>query len=93
MKTPAKRVTFRLHQPTVEGIDAFVRSGIAPSRNALIEALVSQALKTLRRREREAEAEKVYAQAFRNAPYAAEQEELVQAFAEADAETVRRVDP
>lgn len=77
MSVPAKRVTFRLHQPTIEGIDRLVRSDVASSRNTLIEALVSQALRSLRRREREAEAEKIYARAFQTASYVAEQEELV----------------
>lgn len=39
-------------------------SGLAPSRNALIEALVNQALRALRRREREARTEKAYREAF-----------------------------
>ncbi len=92
MVTPVKRVTFRLRRPTIEGMDALVRSGIAPSRNALIDALVSQALRALRRREREAEAEKVYARAFADPSYAAEQEQLLRAFAAADAETAKTID-
>lgn len=85
-------MTFRLHQPTVAGIDALVQSGLAPSRNALIEALVDQALRALRRREREAQTEKAYREAFRDPAYASEQEEVIRAFAAADAETVGRVD-
>jgi len=85
-------MTFRLHQPTIAGIDALVQSGLAPSRNALIETLVDQALRVLRRREREAQTEKVYSEAFRNPAYAAEQEEVIRAFAAADAETAGRLD-
>lgn len=85
-------MTFRLHQPTVAGIDALVQSGLAPSRNALIEALVDQALRALRRREREAQTEKAYREAFRDPAYASEQEEVIRAFAAADAETAGRVD-
>jgi len=92
MVSPVKRVTFRLRRPTVEGIDALVRSGLAPSRNALVDALVSQALRALRRREREAEAEKAYARAFADPSYAAEQAEQLRAFAAADAETARTID-
>lgn len=93
MGKPAKRMTFRLHQPTIEGIDALIRGGMASSRNTLIEALVDQALRGLRRRERETHAEKVYAEAFRDASYVTEQEEVVRAFAAADVETARRIDP
>lgn len=93
MRIPAKRITFRLHQPTIEGIDALVHSGVASSRNALLEALVEQALRALRRREREAQTEKIYAHAFQAASYANEQEEVPQDFASADAETARRLDP
>ena len=85
-------MTFRLHQPTIAGIDALVQSGLAPSRNALIETLVDQALRVLRRREREAQTEKVYSEAFRNPAYAAEQGEVIRAFAAADAETAGRLD-
>jgi Arc/MetJ-type ribon-helix-helix transcriptional regulator len=93
MRVSAKRMTFRLHQPTIEGIDALVRSGMAASRNALIETLVEQALRALRRREREVQTEKIYAHAFQDGSYAKEQEELSRAFAAADAETARRLDP
>lgn len=93
MRIPAKRVTFRLHEPTIKGIDALVRGGVASSQNALIEALVDQAVRALRRREREAQTEKIYAQAFHDASYAKEQEEVTRAFAAADAETARRLDP
>ncbi len=92
MRIPAKRMTFRLHQPTVAAIDVLVHSGLAPSRNALIEALVDQALRVLRRREREAQTEKAYSEAFRDPAYASEQEEVIRAFAAADAETAGRVD-
>lgn len=92
MRVVAKRLTFRLHRPTIEGIDALVRAGMAPSRNALIEALVEQALRGLRRREREAQTEKIYARAFQDASYAQEQEEVGRAFAAADHETARRLD-
>jgi hypothetical protein len=74
-------MTFRLHQPTIAGIDVLVHGGLAPSRNALIEALVDQALRVLRRREREAQTEKVYREAFRDPAYASEQEEVIRAFA------------
>lgn len=90
---PAKRQTFRLHHPTIKGIDTLVRSGAAPSRNALIEMLVERALRTHRRSEREARAEKAYAEAFRDATYTAEQDELTRAFAPADAEAARMIDP
>jgi hypothetical protein len=92
MAETAKRVTFRLRRATVDAIDALVRSGAARSRNALIEDLVSQAARSLRRREREAEAEKFYARAFADAAYTAEQEEVVRAFAVADAEAARSID-
>ena len=92
MRIPAKRMTFRLHQPTIAGIDALVLSGLAPSRNALIEALVDQALRTLRRREREGRAEKAYSEAFRDPAYVSEQEEVIRGFAAADAEVAGRVD-
>ena len=93
MRVSAKRLTFRLHHPTIEGIDALVRSGAAPSRNALIESLVEQALRALRRREREVQTEKIYAHAFQDAAYAKEQEEVSRAFAAADAETARGLSP
>jgi Arc/MetJ-type ribon-helix-helix transcriptional regulator len=92
MRIPAKRMTFRLHQPTIAGIDALVLSGLAPSRNALIEALVDQALRALRRREREARTEKAYSEAFRDPAYVSEQEDVIRAFAAADAEAAGRVD-
>lgn len=93
MRIPAKRITFRLHEPTIDGMDALIRSGMASSRNALIEVLVEQALRGLRRREREAQSQKIYARAFQDALYAKEQEEVSRAFAAADAETARRLDP
>lgn len=91
MPVPARRMTFRLHLPTLEGIDALVRSGVAPSRNVLIETLVDQAVRVLRRRERESEAEKIYAQAFRDPAYVAEQEQLSRAYGAADAEAARAI--
>lgn len=93
MRVSAKRITFRLHQPTIDGIGALVRSGVAPSRNALIESLVAHALRALTRREREVQAEKMYAHAFQDAGYAKEQEEVSRAFAAADAETARGLSP
>lgn len=92
MTTPAKRLTFRLHYPTIQGIETLVRGGVAPSRNALIESLVADALRAFRHREREAEAQKAYAEAFRDAAYAAEQDELSRAFSAADVETARHID-
>ena len=92
MAAPAKRVTFRLRRTTVEALDTLVRSGLAPSRNALIEALVSQAVRAFRRREREVEAEKLYTRAFADASYVAEQDEILRAFAVADAETAKTID-
>ncbi len=92
MAAAVKRVTLRLRRATVEAIDALVRGGVARSRNALIEDLVSQAARSLRRGEREAEAEKLYARVFADAAYAAEQEELARAFAVADAEVARSLD-
>lgn len=92
MRVSAKRMTFRLHQPTIDGIDALIRSGAASSRNALIESLVDQALRALRRREREAQTEKLYALAFQDPSYAKEQEEVSRDFAAADAETAKRLD-
>lgn len=92
MAAPAKRVTFRLRRTTVEALDTLVRSGLAPSRNALIEALVSQAVRAFRRREREVEAEKLYTRAFADASYVAEQDEILRAFAVADAEAARTID-
>ncbi len=46
----------------------------------MIEALVDQALRVVRRREREAQTEKVYREAFRDPAYASEQEEVIRAF-------------
>jgi hypothetical protein len=57
MPVIARRMTFRLHLPTLEGIDALVRSGVAPSRNVLIETLVDRAVRALRRRELDTEGE------------------------------------
>lgn len=92
MPTPAKRLTFRLHQPTIEGIEELVRSGLAPSRNALIEQLVEQALRRHRQKQREEEAFKQYQAAFENPAYRAEQETLLRDFAMADVETARQIE-
>lgn len=92
MPIPAKRLTFRLHQPTITGIEELVRSGLAPSRNALIEQLVEQALRRLRQKQREEEAFKQYQAAFENPAYRAEQEALLRDFALADAETARQIE-
>jgi hypothetical protein len=93
MSLPAKRMTVRLHHPTLEAIDTLVRGGVGSSRTALSEALVDQAVRAHRRRQREVEADTLYAQAFGDAAYAAEQEEMRRAFAAGAAETARRVDP
>lgn len=93
MRTTAKRITFRLRESTIEGIDALVRRGVARSRNAVIEALVGGALRGIRRQEWEAKAEKTYADAFSHHAYAGEQEELLRDFSAADAESVERLDP
>lgn len=93
MRTQAKRITFRLHMPAVEGIEELVRSGLAPSRNALIESLVEQAVRRRHRQLREERALKEYRQAFGDPRYRAEQEELERAFARADAETAGMVEP
>lgn len=92
MTTPAKRLTFRLHQPTIAGIEELVRSGLAPSKNALIERLVEQALRRHRQQQREAEAFKQYQADFENPTYRAEQEALLEVFAPADAETARQIE-
>lgn len=92
MPTPAKRMTFRLHQPTIAGIDELVQSGLAPSRNTLIEQLVEQALRRHRQKQREEEAFKQYQAAFEHPAYRAEQEALLQDFTLADAETARQIE-
>lgn len=93
MRTQAKRMTFRLHMPTVEGIEELVRSGVAPSRNALIERLVEQAVRRRRRELREERALEEYREAFGDPNYRAEQEELARAFARADVETAGSIEP
>ena len=93
MRTQAKRVTFRLHVPVLEAIEELVRSGVAPSRNALIERLVDEAARRRRRKLREERALEDYRQAFGDPAYRAEQEELARAFALADTETARSIEP
>lgn len=92
MTTPAKRLTFRLHQPTIEGIEELVRGGIARSRNTLIEHMVTEALRAYRRQQREAEAFKQYRAAFDEPAYRAEQDSLLHAFEPADIETASRIE-
>ena len=58
----------------------------------MIEALVAQALRNVRYQEWETEAEKMYAEAFRQPEYASERAELAEAFAAADAEVAERLD-
>lgn len=92
MAAAAKRVTFRLRRTTVQAMDALVGGGIASSRNALVETLVDDAVRRLRRREREAQAEEVYAQAFGDPAYVAEQVDLGEVFSNADVESLAQAD-
>lgn len=92
MTSEAKRVTFRLRKRTVQAMDALVEGGVASSRNMLVETLVNQALRKLHRHQREVHTEKMYASAFRNPVYAAEQAELGEAFSVADAESAAQLD-
>ncbi len=91
-QTQAKRVTFPLHVPALDGIEELVRAGYAPSKNALIERLVEEALRKRRRELREQQALEEYRQAFSDPVYRAEQEEILRQFARADAETARLID-
>lgn len=88
----ARRITLRLRERTVDGLDWLVRRGVASSRNTLVEALVENARRAAFRHDRELDSEKIYAAAFGQAPYAAEQDALTADFASADAETARDID-
>lgn len=91
MPIAAKRITFRLHQPTVESIDKLVKDGLAPSKAALIEQLVEQASRRHQQHQREAEALKQYQAAFGDLRYRTEQDALADDFARADAETAAQI--
>ncbi|PTL35894.1 hypothetical protein CLG94_09085 [Candidatus Methylomirabilis limnetica] len=87
----AKRMTFRLHQPTVESIDELVKDGVAPSKAALIERLVEQARRRHQQHQREAEAFRQYQAAFSDPCYRTEQDAIAEDFARADAETAAQI--
>lgn len=91
MPIAAKRITFRLHQPTVESIDELVKGGLAPSKAALIEQLVEQARRRHQQQQRETEALKQYQEAFGDPRYRTEQHALAEDFARADAETAAQI--
>ncbi|MBZ0168585.1 hypothetical protein MELA_02646 [Candidatus Methylomirabilis lanthanidiphila] len=91
MPIAAKRITFRLHQPTVESIDELVKDGLAPSKAALIEQLVEQARRRQQQQQREAEALRQYQAAFGDPAYRAEQDALADDFAQADADTAAQI--
>jgi Arc/MetJ-type ribon-helix-helix transcriptional regulator len=91
MSIVAKRMTFRLHQPTVESIDELVKDGLAPSKAALIEQLVEQARRRHHQQQREAEAFKQYQAAFGDPCYRTEQDTIAENFARADAETAAQI--
>jgi Arc/MetJ-type ribon-helix-helix transcriptional regulator len=91
MPIAAKRMTFRLHQPTVESIDELVKVGLAPSKAALIEQLVEQARRRYRQQQREVEAFRQYQAAFGNPCYRTEQDAIAEDFAAADAETAAQI--
>ena len=91
MPIAAKRITFRLHQPTVESIDELVKGGLAPSKAALIEQLVEHARRRHQQQRRETEALKQYQAAFGDPHYRTEQEAITEDFARADAETAAQI--
>ncbi len=91
MSIVAKRMTFRLHQPTVESIDELVKGGLAPSKAALIERLVEQALRRYQQQQREAEAFRQYQAAFGDPCYRTEQDAIAEDFARADAEAAGQI--
>ncbi|HWR21457.1 MAG TPA: ribbon-helix-helix protein, CopG family [Verrucomicrobiae bacterium] len=91
MPIVAKRMTFRLHQPTVESIDELVKGGLAPSKAALIERLVEQALRRYQQQQREAEAFRQYQAAFGDPCYRIEQDAIAEDFARADAEAAAQI--
>lgn len=91
MPIAAKRITFRLHQPTVESIDELVKGGLAPSKAALIEQLVEQARRRHQQQHRETEALKQYQAAFGDPCYRTEQEAIAEDFARADTETAAQI--
>lgn len=91
MPIAAKRMTFRLHQPTVESIDELVKGGLAPSKAALIERLVEQALRRHQQQQREAEAFRQYQAAFGDPRYRTEQDAIAEDFTRTDAETAAQI--
>lgn len=88
MTAASKRVTLRLHLPVVKALDELVAGGWAPSRNALVERLVEEAVRRHRRRQREEAMYREYVEAFSDPAYREEQERILREFARADAEAM-----
>lgn len=88
MAGAAKRMTLRLHLPAIRAMDELVAAGWAPSRNALVERLLEEALRRHRRRVCDENRYREYREAFENPDYRQEQTELLQAFSRADAEAL-----
>ncbi|MBI3971664.1 MAG: hypothetical protein HY332_10290 [Chloroflexi bacterium] len=88
----ARNATFSLHAEALEAIDDLVAAGRAPSKNALIEALVLKERRRLARERRHHERLHAYEEAMRDPMFVRDLKDVESAFATADAETARAIE-
>src|SRR3712207_4847104 len=88
----ARNATFSLHPPALKAIEDLVAAGRAPSKNALVDALVRREWRRVQREHRHAERLRACQEAMGDPLFLRDVEEIEQAFATADAETARLVE-
>jgi len=87
MKSKSLKATFSLHDATLKALDAAVRGGAAPSKNAFVEEALRLHLREIERQRRRAR----WQQAARDPLMRKDLDEVERDFAHADAETARRI--
>ncbi|HEY7062273.1 MAG TPA: ribbon-helix-helix protein, CopG family [Chloroflexota bacterium] len=84
MAVPARKATFSLQPDVLAAVDEAVASGSAPSKNAFVERALRKELREVRRQLRRAQWE----EAFRDPLFIRDLQEVAEAFASSDAETL-----
>lgn len=88
----ARNATFRLHIESLRAIDELMAAGRAPSKNALVEDLVLREWRRVAQARRDEARRQSYEEAMRDPLFVADLRDVERAFADADAESARRID-
>lgn len=87
MPAKTRKATFNLHEEVLAALDEAVSRGAAPSKNAFVDHALRKELKTVRQQIMAA----AWKEAAQDPHFMLDVREVEDAFAEADAETARRI--